>query len=75
MPRKQSTLDPQSLFAALSRTNDVQMAKRLGVSRETVNRWRHGKHRIRIDTANQIATSLNLHPMNIWGDEYLINLL
>lgn len=76
MPRTTKCyLDPQPLFDALTKDNDVQLAKRLGVSRETIGRWRNGKALVKLQTADQIAIRLRLHPANIWGDEYFALIL
>lgn len=48
------------------RPNDTVIARRLGVSRESVQRWRNG-HRIEANLADRLATRLGWHPIQVWG--------
>lgn len=64
------TFDPAPLLALreLRGLSDPQIADRLGVSKRTVMRWRHGTHRAEERTADRVAARLDLHPMLIWDE-------
>lgn len=46
---------------------DGELAAYIGVSRETVCRWKAGR-RITTLVADRTAIALGLHPLNIWPD-------
>lgn len=45
----------------------VQLAHRVGVDRRTLTGWR-----IRWDVADRAAIGLGLHPVLVWGDDWLL---
>ena len=55
---------------------DSDIADSIGVSRETVFRWRH-LNQLPFFTADVIACRLGFHPSYLWGDEYwaILNML
>lgn len=44
--------------------------KRVGVESRTVFRWKRAGV-VPLYSADKVATFLGLHPLEIWGDEYL----
>lgn len=49
---------------------DGEIARLVGVDRVTVMRWRQ-KGCLTIDAADRLACALDLHPIVIWGDDYV----
>lgn len=49
--------------------SDANVASTLGVSRETVARWRHGQ-RCYTATADACAIRLGFHPSEVWPDTW-----
>lgn len=66
--------DPSPLLRhlelAASGPGDDGLAATAGVSRRTIQRWRHGSQRLRIADADRIASRLGLHPTALWDDWY-----
>lgn len=56
------------VLAYLADTPDGEIADRFGVTRRTVQRWRHGHASIAQSIADRIALELGLHPVNIWPE-------
>lgn len=55
---------------ATTATNLVQLAKLVGTTRNTLMRWRR-LDAIPIYSADRACAALNVHPMCIWGDDWL----
>lgn len=49
---------------------DHAVAVVLGVDRERVHMWRHGRHWMQTNLAERCAQALGLHPSELWGDDY-----
>lgn len=60
-PTQERLIEQDSTFSTL--------AELVGTSYRQVLRWRHGG--IPIDTAEDAAFALGLHPFAVWGDEWL----
>ncbi|WP_455788500.1 helix-turn-helix domain-containing protein [Acidaminococcus fermentans] len=50
---------------ALNKLNQNQLAKRSGVSRNTINGILKGKKAVNIDTLGKIATALDISPLEL----------
>jgi hypothetical protein len=50
---------------------DHVLARRLGVTPRSVQRWRHGAG-IRIWLADRLAVRLGLHPVEVWGQDFYV---
>jgi transcriptional regulator with XRE-family HTH domain len=46
--------------------SDDAIASELGVSRETIWRWRSGKRKLHVETLVQLATVLDIEPHQFW---------
>ena len=53
-------------FSTSGKPNVLALARRLGVSAQTVHRWRN--HGVSHHQADRIATALDLHPNILWPD-------
>lgn len=67
-----SYFDPGPVLARQRRHNprpetDREFARRIGVARETVSRWRQGTKLYR-STAESVAIRLDCHPLDLWPD-------
>jgi hypothetical protein len=62
-------LDASPVLAWLAGSSDHVIAERVGVAATAVARWRRGAH-LRVWTADRVATRLDLHPANLWGDDW-----
>jgi hypothetical protein len=51
--------------------NNEVFATSVGVSVRTIARWRAGGRQITWAQADDCAVHFGLHPMNIWGDDWL----
>lgn len=51
-------------------TNEV-FASLVGVSTRAISRWRAAGGQIQWGTADACATSLGLHPINVWGEVWI----
>lgn len=47
--------------------SDEKLAKKLGVARETVTRWRNQQHRLNPDKIANIAAALDLEPWQLFA--------
>jgi transcriptional regulator with XRE-family HTH domain len=47
---------------------DEKLAGRLGVERETVNRWRNYPQRLSLPRIEEIAQALDIEPGDLWRD-------
>ena len=52
--------------------SDQYFADMIGVSSRAVARWRSQDNRVPWVTADEAATRLGLHPLLVWGDEWLL---
>lgn len=50
--------------------NRPAAAAALGVDRRTINRWL--KDGVNWETADKIAMAAGFHPMEVWGDRWLV---
>jgi hypothetical protein len=64
------TLNPAPLLEFVKHSNEVQIAERLNISRNGLWGYRKGR-RIHYLLADRYAIRLGVHPMIIWGDEWL----
>lgn len=62
-----SYFDPAPVLALQRGRSDREFARLLGVTRETVARWRHGTKLYR-PTAESVAIRLDRHPLDLWPD-------
>lgn len=51
--------------------SDGAFAHSVNVSERTVARWRAAGHQIRWSTCDASATALGLHPIHIWGEDWV----
>lgn len=63
-------LSPDALVVYLKTDNRSQIARELGIHRRQVTRWLSEGRRIRLSTADRIATRLGVHPSDIFPDYY-----
>jgi hypothetical protein len=61
-------LDPAPLLAALGDVVAAVAGERLGVARQTVMRWRTGRHQVRARDAERYAAALGLTLGEIWPE-------
>jgi transcriptional regulator with XRE-family HTH domain len=61
-------LDPAPLLAAVGEGTNETLATVLGVTRETVERWRAGKHKIHHTTADRLAIATGHTPYELWPE-------
>ena len=64
-------LPVQPLLEVVAHLGGPEAAAALGVSHETVRKWRCGERpTVFVDRADQYAVRLGLHPALIWGDAW-----
>ncbi len=51
--------------------NSEEFAEMVGVSSRAIARWRTAGNRLDWKVADRCAVALGLHPLNIWGDDWL----
>lgn len=67
-----SSLSPQPLMRFFDKNEtNAEIAEILQLNRTTVSNYRNNKVLIRFEFADELACRLGLHPLNIWGDDWL----
>jgi hypothetical protein len=61
-------LDPAPLLAVVHDGSDASTARRLGITRETVMRWRHGTYQVNARDAERYAAAAGLHARDVWPE-------
>lgn len=63
-----ATLPLEPLWALIQPADQGALARRLGVARRTVVRWK--ANGVPLNRADAIAGSLGRHPSEIWGEQW-----
>lgn len=69
VPYVRATIDPRPLLARLDGTDEM-VGGIVGVSRYTVNMWRHGKRMLTVEAADRAACRAGLWPGLVWPDVF-----
>ena len=71
-PKFVSFLSPIPLMRLFrEEETNAQIAEKLNLNIHTVSNYRNNKVAIRFSIADEIAVRLGLHPISIWGEEWL----
>jgi plasmid maintenance system antidote protein VapI len=63
------TFDPEPVLASYHGKSNTETAELLGVTRETIARWRNGHHGLTVWRADELAVKkLGTHPALLWPD-------
>lgn len=65
----QPRLELGPLLAAARCDTVIELATQISFPRRTITRWQ--RDGIPFFSADRAATDLKLHPLSVWGDEYL----
>lgn len=68
----QPRLPLEPLAKLIDHADLEQLARALGCTDRTIDRWQTGG--IPLYSADEAATAAGLHPMNVWGDDWLIGI-
>lgn len=69
-PKIDRTLDPEPLVHFVRTTTGTDVVDLLGISRNAWWRYKGGQ-KIHYLLADRYAIALGVHPMDIWGDDWL----